>query len=554
MGYGAGEATQIAGVEAKLAARVLEKTDQLVVYRGKVPAAIQRTHPGRAFSYDQINTTLKADIQAAELGGLDHVAAQLKQVQTAIDDLIINEVPISPKIASLAKEIDGDVSYVADKLINARTGIVGPKEFKTLADIMGGYVDELAPNARTFTTFYKNVAKTYFPLAGTNDFKWVNFRDKVLTQRYRPQLEDSISFKDPITGRTVSNIYRGTIDDDWLKGKSSVTDAVTGLGVNGNHMNDASLVQALWLEARKEKRRIATVHDGFFANAEDAEWVQKTLYRLMADGLKKDTIKSGLKASRDFALESLGREQRRTVVKRLDKLVVKAKAGKFTRTEVSAAMDITPGLEAYIIKATGASDRAALSKLLGKFQNKALLDELSDTIEDGSYSITKFNSALKEIPSLERELITRFRTSKANLLDQFSKHGNTRRLQRQLDRLDADDLTPSQFYFFAEKYGKVNDVPLLARNYGIRSKRGLEKAIETGEFDIRVFLREELKANRGGIDLNEVLLAVKEIESRNLGGVDPRDLASGIEAYRNNINKEFRNRKKLINQWYEDRV
>ena len=63
-----------------------------------------------------------------------------------------------------------------------------------------------------------------------------------------------------------------------------------------------------------------------------------------------------------------------------------------------------------------------------------------------------------------------------------------------------------------------------------------------------------MRENRDGLDLEVVLQSVRAIEKNNLGGVDPEDIAKGVAAYRSNINKEFRNRKKLINDWYDDRI
>ena len=136
---------------------------------------------------------------------------------------------------------------------------------------MSDELAKIAPSTQNFIQFWKTTAKSYVPAAGNIEVPWVNNRGKQLSQIYRPTSETSISFKDPITGKTVSNIYRETVDDGLLRSASAAGDVSTGLGVNGNHMNDASLVQGYWLAARRSKKRVATVHDGFFAHLEDAD-------------------------------------------------------------------------------------------------------------------------------------------------------------------------------------------------------------------------------------------------------------------------------------------
>jgi hypothetical protein len=123
-----------------------------------------------------------------------------------------------------------------------------------------------------------------------------------MTQRYRPKIQERIEFTDPITGRKIANIYEASAEDGKLIGKASVQDASIGLGVNGNHSNDAVIVRQFHLWGRKNKVGTGTIHDAFFTNIGHAEDAKQALRTIYADALDGDTIRKTLKKMRDEGL------------------------------------------------------------------------------------------------------------------------------------------------------------------------------------------------------------------------------------------------------------
>ena len=78
-----------------------------------------------------------------------------------------------------------------------------------------------------------------------------------------------------------------------------------GMGVNGNHMNDASIVRQFHLWGRRSGVETATIHDAFFTNIGDAAKAKAALREIYADALEGNTIEETLKALRK---EGLSRE------------------------------------------------------------------------------------------------------------------------------------------------------------------------------------------------------------------------------------------------------
>ena len=115
-------------------------------------------------------------------------------------------------------------------------------------------------------------------------------------QRYRPTLEERIEFTDPNTGRKVKNIYRGVAEDAQLKGRASIIDARTGLGVNGNHSNDAAIVRQFHLWGKKQNIPTATIHDAFFVNAGESAKAKSALRKIYADAVDSNNVKKTLDA------------------------------------------------------------------------------------------------------------------------------------------------------------------------------------------------------------------------------------------------------------------
>ena len=108
---------------------------------------------------------------------------------------------------------------------------------------MSEHLARRAPITENFITFWKDVAQTYMIDSQKTDIPWVTFDKKIMRHRSRPVLEEHINWIDPNTGRRVRNVYRSVAEDAKLKGKSSIIGARTGLGVNGNHSNDAAIVR-----------------------------------------------------------------------------------------------------------------------------------------------------------------------------------------------------------------------------------------------------------------------------------------------------------------------
>ena len=538
--YGAGEATQIANIEAKLAERLLKKTNQVIIYKDKVPSNLKDND--RVFSYRDISDTLKREIAEAELAGLDATSMQLKNLKSGIDDVILNEAPMDSKLLHMARDTHSDAEMFIEKLTNTREGLVGPKEFERISSIMSEYLADLAPVTEEFINFYKDAARSYVPVSGTVDIPWATFDGKVLTQRYRPKVEQSIQFKDPVTGRMVSNIYRDVVDDDFLKGKGSIGDAVTGLGVNGNHMNDAAIVRQYWLQSRKSDKRVATVHDGFFSHLEEADWTKVTLNDLYAEAVESNQIKRQLKAMRDFALDNLNKSNIAARRKRVDSLLDNVQSGNFTRQQINAAIDTLPGLDDALLKAA-ALDRRTLSVQLGKYQNTAILNDVSDNIQDGFYSVGKLNEAMKNIPALEKALVAKFKTNKAGILDQYSRHGAARRLNRAQQRLDAGTLTEGSFF---------NTFEQNLRELDIISVSGLRKRIAAGEFSMQDFITQGLKQTANPLDANAVNDVIASLIASNKGGIDPDKLEKGLKAYSKSLKSSAAKEKKMINAWYDE--
>jgi hypothetical protein len=94
----------------------------------------------------------------------------------------------------------------------------------------------------------------------------------------------------------VRNIYEDRAEDASLLGKSSLMRAGIGMGVNGNHMNDATIVRRFHLWGRKNGIETATIHDAFFTNIGQAAKSKYALREIYADALEGNTIEKTLLA------------------------------------------------------------------------------------------------------------------------------------------------------------------------------------------------------------------------------------------------------------------
>lgn len=140
-----------------------------------------------------------------------------------------------------------------------------------------------------------------------------------------------------MTGRKVYNVYKDSVTDGKFKGKSSIIDARTGYGVNGNHSNDAAIVRGFHLWGRKNKVETATIHDAFFVNVGEATKAKDALRHLYADAVESDTVLKTLKALRDEGLSEKA-YQRLLAKAKQDGLIVES--GGMTRNDILAPIPI----------------------------------------------------------------------------------------------------------------------------------------------------------------------------------------------------------------------
>jgi len=188
-----------------------------------------------------------------------------------------------------------------------------------------------APVTDNFINYWKKVSVRYVTETEKVDIPWVTFDGKIMTQRYRPQIQERIEFRDPVSGRLVKNIYETSAEDGRLLGKGSITDARIGLGVNGNHSNDAVLVRKFHLWGRKNNIPTGTIHDAFFTNIGDVEKAKRALRTIYADALEGDTIRKTLKEMRK---QGLSRKSYNELLKEAKELGLIDPPNKITRKEI----------------------------------------------------------------------------------------------------------------------------------------------------------------------------------------------------------------------------
>lgn len=278
--YGAGAATQAANVTNKMA-KVLQSKGFITVTKDELKAQL--------FKVD-------GKIKLADRIGASSTVAELKAFRAELIEMVNNQQSTGMKLLKEAEEIHPDTAEFVKKLMDRRKGLVGPKDFERVSEIMAKNLNERAPVTGKFIQFWKKVAKAYVNDSQSVDIPWVTFDGKTMTQRYRPKLQQRIDFVDPVSGRKIANIYQAEADDGKLLGKGSVADASIGLGVNGNHSNDAVIVRRFHLWGRKEGISTGTIHDAFFTNVAEADRAVYKLREIYADAMESETIKDTLKA------------------------------------------------------------------------------------------------------------------------------------------------------------------------------------------------------------------------------------------------------------------
>jgi SPP1 gp7 family putative phage head morphogenesis protein len=284
--YGAGAATKTANVANKLS-KVLDNKGFITITKDNLSAQLR---------------IIDGKIKVADRLGATTVSEELNSFRRELIELINNNEPVGRTLLKQAQDIHPDVGDFVSKLTNARKGIIGPKEFSEVSRIMSKNLAQRAPVTDNFINYWKEVAKVYVTETQKVDIPWVTFDGKIMTQRYRPKLQERIEFRDPITGRKIANIYESSAEDGKLLGKGSLNDARIGLGVNGNHSNDAVIVRRFHLWGRKNNVETATIHDAFFTNIGEARRAKDALRTIYADALEGDTIRKTLKEMRKQGL------------------------------------------------------------------------------------------------------------------------------------------------------------------------------------------------------------------------------------------------------------
>jgi len=284
--YGAGQVTQAASLEGKLS-KALSKKGYTVITKSELASW---------------NRDIDVSIKRAERDNALSMVASLRELKKDVNNSINNSSPIGNRLMAQVKDVHPDSELFVSKLTNVRGGIVGPAQFKEVAEIMSGHLKDIAPITESFVSYWKDVARTFIEESGQVDIPWVTMDGKVLFQRYRPIVQERISFIDPVTGRRVSNIYEDSITDSKFIGRQSIIGARSGLGVNGNHMNDATIVRWFHLWGRKNGVQTSTIHDGFFTNLADSTRAKFQLRRIYARAVEGETLLNTLKEMRKRGL------------------------------------------------------------------------------------------------------------------------------------------------------------------------------------------------------------------------------------------------------------
>jgi hypothetical protein len=324
--YGAGKRTQAANIEAKFAG-VLEKKGYLVITKEEVGA---------------VNKQIDKLIKDAEYIDAQQTVTGLKSLKRELNEVVNGETSVGSELLKDARDVHPDVGAFVEKLTDTRAGLVGPEDFKKVSEIMSRHLAERAPITLKFVQFWNSAANSFVNETKKVDVPWVTFDGKKLFQRYRPKIQTSIEFYDKEAGRMVRNIYEDSAKDSTLLGKASISRARIGMGVNGNHMNDATIVRQFHLWGRKNNIPTATIHDAFFTNIGDVGKAKDALRVIYADALDGQTIRRTLQAMRD---EGMSKETYEALLQRAIQDGLIDPPNKITRAEVLAP--IPKGMDWY---------------------------------------------------------------------------------------------------------------------------------------------------------------------------------------------------------------
>ena len=287
--YGAGDATKAANV-ANQFAKALAKKGKIAISTKEVDKFKSAIDAKISFEMDRKNWTridelrdLKRNIVLSSKEGRTITESLYDTARAEFKDGVKNSEEMHTFLMKLTDET-GD--------------LVGTRLFEKVSKIMSRHLEEEVPVTGKFIRFWKDIAKDYVAESGSVDIPWVTFDGKTMMQRYRVKEQARVDFTDPVTGEKVFNIYEAPSKDGKLLSQQSIQDASIGLGVNGNHSNDAVIVRRFHQWGRRNKVDTGTIHDAFFTNLGEAVNAKSALRQIYADALQQGTIKQTLKAMR----------------------------------------------------------------------------------------------------------------------------------------------------------------------------------------------------------------------------------------------------------------
>jgi hypothetical protein len=250
--YGAGDATKAANVANEFA-KVLAK-------RGRVAISVKEVDKFRA----AIDAKISFEMDRRNWSRIDELRDLKRQIAAASKEG--TSITESLYATARAEFKDGvknseDMHTFLMKLTDETGDLIGTRLFEKISKIMSRQLKAEVPVTGKFINFWKDIAKDYVRESGSTDIPWVTFDGKTMMQRYRVKEQTRIDFIDPVTGEKVFNVYEAPVPDGKTLSQQSIQDAAIGLGVNGNHSNDAAIVRQFHLWGSKNNVETGTIHD-----------------------------------------------------------------------------------------------------------------------------------------------------------------------------------------------------------------------------------------------------------------------------------------------------
>jgi hypothetical protein len=343
--YGAGERTGILNVEAKLG-KALGKQEGVLVVKAADRDKVLNEISARMARYEKLDPDLYDQLKALR----QDVKDVFNKGETPGDDIMTQLYFLEPKTKDLV-----------EKLTRQYDNVVTPQDFSAIAKIMSENLATQVPILKDFTRYFGRLAEDFVtnakPTQSFEDFDellwrkvngdrkgkypgfldsipgwqpngtladllfgvrqqnlpkkytnipWVNFDGKVVEQVFTQVFEERLSYKDPVSGKWVTNIIQApqkTNPTFWeeLVNKSDMfndivdaSKARTAFAVNGNHSNDATIVKNFHLWGRDKGITTSTIHDAFFTNAADMLEARQALRGIYASTIDKEPVKATL--------------------------------------------------------------------------------------------------------------------------------------------------------------------------------------------------------------------------------------------------------------------